>query len=438
MESEDERSASGIDMKHGGDSRPMGTDAEIVRRMGAAGAAFFGGFRRLRDVQRAAAAPILEGRDTLVVSATASGKTEAVAAPLIARLLARGGPRAGAVRLLVVAPTRALVNDLAARLNGPLARMGLACGRQTGDRRDKQRRPFALITTPESFDSMLVRDGAFEDGRLIGHLLADAGAVFIDEAHLFDGTARGDQLCWLLGRLRRVRRLGADGAAPENGLHLCAASATVSAADALAKRLLGSDAIAVRAGGARDIDIFGPSGEPRWIPIGPEDAIPALRDGIETVPKARLIEAVRARLWRAMSGADRAAPRKILVFVPTRRLCDTLSAHLQGTLPRRRGLRVLAHHGSLERERREEAERLFASSRDAALVATTTLEVGIDIGDVDAIALVGAPPGTRALLQRIGRGGRRDGRTRVLALPRDEMERAAFASMLRSARASPP
>jgi ATP-dependent Lhr-like helicase len=97
-------------------------------------------------------------------------------------------------------------------------------------------------------------------------------------------------------------------------------------------------------------------------------------------------------------------------------------------------MRVLAHHGSLDRNRREQAEQTFSSSRDAVLVATTTLEVGVDIGDVDLVALVGAPPGTRSLLQRIGRAGRRIGRTRVLSLPRTSMERAAFASMLISAR----
>ena len=412
----------------------MVTDAEIVRRLGAAGVAFFGGFRRLQEIQRKAAAEILDGRDALVVSATASGKTEAVAAPLIARLLARGDTRTNAIRLLIVTPTRALVNDLALRLDKPLAQMGLTCGRQTSDHRDKRRRPFALITTPESFDSMLVRDGAFNSGRLVGHLLANTDAVFVDEAHLFDGTPRGDQLCWLLGRLRRVRQVGADGKAPDNRLHLCAASATVRDADALAKRLLGPAAAAVRVTGARKIEVFGPADEPRWIPLEANDAVSDLRNRIEAVPDAELNEGIASRLWQAMAGADGSVTRKILVFVPTRQLCDTLSAHLRETLARRRDVQVLAHHGSLQRDSRETAERSFMSSRDAVLVATTTLEVGIDIGDVDVVALVGAPPKTRALLQRIGRGGRRDGRTRVLALPRNETERAAFASMLSSAR----
>lgn len=176
----------------------MGTETEIVDQLGSAGPAFFGGFRRLREIQRQAAIPILVGQDVLVASATASGKTEAIMAPLVKRIFDIGLPRSGVIRLLVVAPTRALVNDLAARVEGPLTRMGLSCGRQTSDHRDKMKRPFALITTPESFDSMLVRDGELVDGKPAGHLLAGVAAVFVDEAHLFDGTTRGDQLCWLL------------------------------------------------------------------------------------------------------------------------------------------------------------------------------------------------------------------------------------------------
>ena len=126
--------------------------------------------------------------------------------------------------------------------------------------------------------------------------------------------------------------------------------------------------------------------------------------------------------------------RKVLVFVPSRRQCDTLSTYLAGTLTRRRAVKVLAHHGSLSRARREEAERRFATTHDAVLVATTTLEVGVDIGNVDLVALLGAPPSTRSLLQRIGRGGRETDRTRVLALPQTLIDQAALASMLLSAR----
>ena len=416
-------------------ARVMTSDSDIVGSLGAVGTAFFGSFRELREIQRRAIPPIRSGRNVLVASATASGKTEAILAPLIARTLGKVSAGVPRVRVLLIAPTRALVNDLTARIEGPLTRLGVTCGRQTSDHRDKGKAPFVLVTTPESFDSMLVRDARLQAGAVVDHLLAGVMSVFVDEAHLFDGTARGDQLSWLLGRLGRLRRLNVERATggPELTLQLCAGSATVSDPEGLAGRLLGTEAAVVRVEGTRDVEVFGPPDAFGWFALEPSMEITTLRDRLESVPSAEFAARAERRIWQALSSNGHSM-RKALVFVPTRRLCDTFSAHLSGALPQRRELEVFAHHGSLSRNRRERAERGFASARDAVLVATTTLEVGVDIGDVDLVALIGAPPDTRSLLQRIGRAGRRIGRTRVLALPRSELERAAFASMLLSAR----
>ena len=127
------------------------------------------------------------------------------------------------------------------------------------------------------------------------------------------------------------------------------------------------------------------------------------------------------------------ATARFLFSVPSRALCDKLSLALSDVILRRRDMFVGAHHGSLERSLREKAEQKFMSSRDAVLVATTTLEVGIDIGDVDVVALVGCPPATSALLQRVGRSGRRKGCARVLPIVRNRLEARAFASMLDTA-----
>ena len=411
------------------------SDRESVRALGPVGDAFFGSFRTLRDVQRATIPRILEGRDVLVASATASGKTEAVLAPLVARTWDRVSTHGSGIRMLLIAPTRALVNDLAARLDGPLGRLGLTCGRQTSDHKDKHRRPFVLITTPESFDSMLARDGRAEGGQITDHLLATVSIVFVDEAHLFDGTARGDQLSWLMGRLRRVRSLtGESGTDAQAGLQVCAGSATISDPQGLAKRLLGPSAVAVEVPGTREIEVFGPSSAAAWFSVEPSLDAVGLRDRLELAHPEKFAEVVERRLWQALAGAADTRLRKALVFAPTRGLVDTLSTELAAMLPRRRAIRVLAHHGSLERRARERAESEFAAAGDAVLVATTTLEVGIDIGDVDFVALVGAPPGTRSLLQRIGRAGRRIGRTKVLALPRTLGEQTALASMIVAAR----
>lgn len=406
----------------------------VVESLGSAGRAFFGRFKQLREVQRLAMPRILRGENLLLASATASGKTEAVVAPIIARATATGS-RANGTRVLVVAPTRALVNDLYRRVEPPLDRLDLSCGRQTSDRRDKSKRPFMLITTPESFDSMLVRDGVWNGARLVSHLLAQVDAVFIDEAHLFDGNPRGDQLPWLLGRLRRLRELrSAKGPPARTGLQVCAATATVSDPKSLAVRLLGHGAGVARASGVREIEILGPSPNAKWLPLSPSLNLDAIRRSLEIVPARDFPASAGARLASALFDGHDGTLRKALVFVPTRKLADTLAADWEAPLGRRRELKVLAHHGSLSRPRREGAEQKFLKSPDAVLVATTTMEVGVDIGDVDLVALVGAPPGTRALLQRIGRGGRRIGRTRLLALPRNVIEQAALASMLAAAR----
>ena len=414
----------------------MGSDRDIIRSLGTVGTAFFGSFRELREIQRRAVPPIRSGRNVLVASATASGKTEAILAPLVARTLDEVRGDAPRVRVLLIAPTRALVNDLMARIEGPLDRLGVACGRQTSDHRDKGKAPFVLVTTPESFDSMLVRDAQLQAGKVVDHLLAGVAAVFVDEAHLFDGTARGDQVSWLLGRLRRLRQLHVEQGTGD-GSHvpqLCAGSATISDPEGLACRLLGPEAEVVRVEGNSGSRGVWASGFSRVVSARSinDDRKPCV-NGWTLYRPLDSAKLQGGRIWQALSN-DSGFMRKALVFAPTRRLCDTFSAHLSCVLPRRRELEVFAHHGSLSRNRRERAESGFASARDAVLVATTTLEVGVDIGDVDLVALIGAPPGTRSLLQRIGRAGRRIGRTRVLVLPRTEIEQAALASMLLSAR----
>ena len=308
----------------------MNNDQELVRKLGAVGDVFFGRFPELLEVQRRSILAIYSGRNVLVASATASGKTEAVVAPLISRLLAQQPrlPRPR-IRLLVVAPTRALVNDLARRIEWPLSQLGLSCDRQTSDRLGKRMSPFCLVTTPESLDSMLVRDGETGGGRTIDHLLGCVDAVFIDEAHLFDGTVRGDQMSWLLGRLRRVRQVNQR---PE--LQVCGGSATVGDPQALAGRLCGGKAEAVVVPGTREIEV-------RTAPASAALLLSAaltteeLRGKVPLVPfelngerhNARrsepLCEGLTDLIWNVM-WSDKSV-RKVLVFVPTRSLADVLS-----------------------------------------------------------------------------------------------------------------
>ncbi len=409
-------------------------DRNLVKSLGRVGPVFFRAFPALRPSQRAAIPPVLAGQNILLACPTASGKTEALFAPLISRILERLAPL-NQIKMLAVAPTRALVNDLHARLERPLDELGISCGRQTSDHRLVAKVPFLVITTPESFDSLLARRSlSGDDGKPAGHLLDGVEAVFIDEAHLFDNTARGDQLLWLLARLKRLKQGARVSAGNLRAVQVCAASATVSSPESLARRLLGDDASVVSVEGQRELLQYDDGEGDPWSPIDGAETVESVLSRVVLPGDGGSLEAMAGYIWRAMSRDGDQIVRKLLVFVPSRSLCDELSTVLRQYLQARRQVTVFAHHGSLDKGYREAAEHGFGTARDAVLVATSTLEVGVDIGDVDAVVLVGPPADTNGLLQRIGRSGRRLGTTRVVALARSSMDRFAMASMLIAAR----
>ncbi|MBM4257416.1 MAG: DEAD/DEAH box helicase [Deltaproteobacteria bacterium] len=402
-------------------------DRALRRALGDVGLAFFN-FPSLSEVQRRAIPSIAEGHNTLVCAATAAGKTEAVIAPLVWTVRRQTTIRGRHIQLLAVAPTRALVADLTSRLEVPLARIGWRCGAQTSDFDGAAAAPELLVTTPESLDSMLVRRFKREDGKISGHALSHVRAVFVDEAHAFDSTARGDQLRFLLQRLRKLRAFARDkGWCDHAALQLCGASATVHEPQELATRLLGTEAKVVVCPGRRPIDVL--TEDDDWLRLE-EDTAPVALTG--RLPRVTDAKSVGRLVWAALKAAE---CRKVLMFVPSRRECDMMGKELRQFLHAHRAMWVESHHGSLSREHRLRVEKEFHSQRDAVLVATNTLEVGVDIGDVDVVALVGAPPDTSSLLQRIGRGGRRSGLTRLLPLTRNPVEAAALASQLVNAAA---
>ena len=187
----------------------------LRRELPRAWPALFRRFGRLTAIQVQGLAPILAGRNVVLASATASGKTEAMVAPFAER----ARPGAG-LQLLWVVPTRALCNDLERRLAGPLSSLGLRLAVRTGDRPElRLRNPQdVVLTTPESFDSLLCRVPA---------LFREVRGVVLDELHQVDGTYRGDQLRILLRRLERTL-----GRSPQYG----ALSATLFDPEALARR----------------------------------------------------------------------------------------------------------------------------------------------------------------------------------------------------------
>ncbi len=347
-------------------------DRRIANDLPHACPAFFARFGRLTAVQRATIPAVLDGQSVLVCAATASGKTEAACAPLVERFIGRRSPWT----ILYLSPTRALFNDLHARLLGPLDTLHLRVERRTGDHRaELTTLPHVLLTTPESLDSILCRHRRPE-GR---HALDNVVAVVLDEIHLLHGTARGEQVRWLLKRLRRL--LAQAGTRPPQ---VVALSATVPDPEAVRAAFLPGGAIITVSGG-REIEAVAPASASAYV----EDALlPYL--------------------------AGRRDKEKTLLFCNSRRRVDTVTAALRTPLAAR-GYTVWAHHGSLDRRVRERAETEAKEGTGLVIVATSTLEIGIDIGDIDLVVLDGPSPDLPALLQRIGRGNRRTGTTRVLA-----------------------
>lgn len=316
---------------------------------------FFAHFGRFTPIQELTIPVILGGHNVVVISPAATGKTEAVIAPIIENLFGEGSLRevGDGLKVLYISPTRALVNDLCRRLSEPVDYMNMTISVKTGDRPHltAKKVPDILLTTPESFDSLLTRRP---------RLFLDLHAVILDEIHLLDNTPRGDQLRILLNRLRKIN----------SRLQYCALSATID-----------------------DLDIGS-----RYFPDAKVCLLKAPRE-IEY----QLIDA-KNFVNSLMGIARQKHIKKILVFFNARSLAELYSQKLN--IPPFMD-RVFVHHASLPRARREEVEHVMNSSEQVILCATSTLELGIDIGSVDCVVLFRPPFNVSSLLQRIGRGNRR-------------------------------
>ncbi len=333
--------------------------------------AFYGTFPELRPLQEAAIEPIMKGQHVVLSAGTGSGKTEAVMAPLISCHW-RVALDSECLAILYVAPTKALVNDLEKRLYLPLQSAGLRQGVRHGDRDDlvSGRTPHVLLTTPESLNVLLFRREP---------ALATVRAVVLDEVHLLYNSQRGLQLSVLLQQLRRRTA---------TRFQWAALSATIG-----------------RLADVRDF-LFGPEEQAVFLQFPSYRPIDAQIRGIES-------EASLRGLIRRMNAGHRT---KLLLFANARRECERLASRLQGE---RGDLPVFTHYSSLSTEVRVETVQAFAAAPSAICLATSTLELGIDIGDVDAILLWGVPAGVESFLQRIGRGNRRAHKSNVVCLVPD-------------------
>ncbi|WP_372696399.1 DEAD/DEAH box helicase, partial [Immundisolibacter sp.] len=359
--------------------------------------------------QAAAWPQIRAGQHTLLAAPTGSGKTLAAFLTAIDDLLRAGltAPLPDAVQVLYVSPLKALSADIERNLEAPLAgirdqlratglpEVPIRAAVRTGDtpqaERDRQRRrpPHILVTTPESLYILLTS----QSGRA---MLGGVRTVIVDEIHALAGSKRGAHLMLSLERL-----VALTGRPPQRiGL-----SATQKPIERIADYLTGAEPCAViDTGHVRD-----------------------RRLAIE-VPQAPLGAVMAGEVWTELYDrlAELAGQRRTtLVFVNTRRMAERVARHLAERLGEER---VTSHHGSLARRHRLDAEQRLKAGQLTALVCTASLELGIDIGDVDLACQLGSPKAIATFLQRVGRSGHAVGALphgRLFPLSRDDLVECA-------------
>ncbi|MBA2949608.1 DEAD/DEAH box helicase [Streptomyces himalayensis] len=359
------------------------------------------GWTSLRPLQQEAIDPLLSGTDTVLLAPTAGGKTEAAAFPLLSRM---AGENWTGTSVLYVCPLKALLNNLLPRLETYASWLGRTAALWHGDvsqpRRKAilRRRPDILLTTPESLESMLVSVNV-DHRALFGGLRA----VVVDEVHAFAGDDRGWHLIAVLERLQRV----AGRSVQRVGL-----SATVGNPEELLSWLQGS------ASGTRPAQVIAPHLHAQSeLPSGKPPGAPPGDVQLDYVGSLTNAATVIAALHRG---------KKRLVFCESRRQVEQLGESL-----RAKGVTTFLSHASLSVDERRRAEEAFADARDCVIVSTSTLELGIDVGDLDRVIQIDAPGSVASFLQRIGRTGRRPGSTRnCLFLAVDEGGLLAAAALL--------
>jgi ATP-dependent helicase Lhr and Lhr-like helicase len=368
--------------------------------------------------QRAAWPAIAAQRHVLIAAPTGSGKTLAAFLAVIDALVREGVEANGLpdeTRVVYVSPLKALSNDIHRNLEAPLSGIreelsllalppiDIRTFVRTGDTPAHERRasirrpPHIVVTTPESLYILM----GSQSGR---EMLKSTRTVIVDEIHAMVGSKRGVHLALTLERLEALA------ATPLTRIGL---SATQKPIEEVARFLVGTrqvDAAAVAACTVID------SGHVRE------------RDLRLEIPAAPLEAVMSGEVWTQLH--DRLAElvsehRTTLVFVNTRRQAERIARHLSERLGERQ---VTAHHGSLAKESRLDAEARLKRGELRALVATASLELGIDIGDVDLVCQLGSPRSIAAFLQRVGRSGHSVGGTpkgRLFPLSRDDLVECA-------------
>jgi ATP-dependent Lhr-like helicase len=344
------------------------------------------GWEELRPVQDEAYREVVAGKDVLIIAPTAGGKTEAALIPVVDRILKEGIPGVAAV---YIAPLKALINDQEERFSLFSLSNGLDLLKWHGDvpRGDRAWKegepPHILMITPESLEVLLME-------RELSSALHQVHYIIIDELHAFVESERGVHMRVLLDRIdrlagRKIQRIGL--------------SATVGNPEEILSWLSGGRH------GSSLVQVPAVPAEKRF---------------------SFVIEEKDARRMRALAAAI--SGKKALVFVNSRGDAEEVTRALSGQVDQ-----LLVHHSSLSISMRKETEEAFSRAGSACIICTSTLELGIDIGDLDVVVQVGPPASVSSFLQRMGRTGRRGKPPYVACVLKNSLELLCMVAVIESA-----
>jgi|Deesub1362B_J571_1020462.scaffolds.fasta_scaffold00013_201 ATP-dependent Lhr-like helicase len=354
------------------------------------------GFQFPTEPQKFAIERILQGKHVLLIAPTGSGKTEAAILPILSKMVEiKGDP----ISLIYITPLRALNRDMLRRLKFWCEELRFTVSVRHGDtpqnerKRQVERPPDILITTPETFQAILVN-------KKMRRHLKNVRWVIVDEVHELASSKRGSQLSIALERLVEI-----SGEFQRIGL-----SATVGNPKEISNFLFGVD---------REGDVINAFYEK---PFELKVLTPEIKnedlenaESIGTSPEiASAIREIREIMEKSKS---------TLIFVNTRQ-----TAELLGSRMKQLGISVAVHHGSLSRQTRVEVEETFKKGEIKAMICTSSMELGIDIGSVDTVIQFGSPREVSRLIQRVGRSGHRYSEVSkgfIIALTPDEILESA-------------
>src|SRR3989339_143163 len=336
------------------------------------------GFTEPTLPQTMAVPTVLSGKNVLLIAPTGSGKTEAVLLPVFSKLIQQ--PEAKGINVIYITPLRALNRDMLKRLTFWSEKLGITVDVRHGDTEMKTRRkqarqpPQMLVTTPETLQAIL-------PGSQMRKHLSQVQTVIVDEVHELAGSKRGTQLTIALERLSEVT---------ETPFQRIGLSATIGNPDEIAKFLAGTNRkiTIVHTALAKNFRYHVENPQPTQIDF-------EMAGKLETSPEAA------ARIRRLTELVD--THKSTLIFVNSRQNAEMLG-HKLSQLGRND---IAVHHGSLSKEERINIEDEFKNGKLKAIICTSTLELGIDIGNVDLTIQYMSPRQVSSLIQRVGRSGHR-------------------------------